>query len=56
MGIGALQHKCDSQAGLVEAFGGLLAKGNTKETVMLKKIIVIKKAWLATIERNNKSK
>jgi hypothetical protein len=32
--IRALQCKCDSQAGMVEAFKGLLAKGDTKEKVI----------------------
>jgi hypothetical protein len=33
-GIGALQHKSNYQAGMVEAFRGLLAKGDIEEKAM----------------------
>ncbi len=56
MGIRALQHKCDSQVSVVEAFGGLLTKGDAKEKAMLKKIVVIEETWFTTIEKINKCK
>ncbi len=55
-GIRALQRKCDSQVGLVEAYRGILAEIDTQENAMLKKYVVTKEAWHATIQRNNKCK
>ncbi len=55
-GIGASQHKCDYQVGMVEAFRGLLVEGDVEERAMLKKFVAAKKAWLATIKRSNKCK
>jgi len=43
-GIGASQHKCDYQVGMVEAFGGLLVEGDVEERAMLKKFVAAKKA------------
>jgi hypothetical protein len=41
---------------MVEAFRGLLAKGDIEEKAMLKKFATAKEAWFATIERSNKCK
>jgi hypothetical protein len=55
-GIGALQHKCGSQARMVEAFKGLRAKGDVEENAMLKKYVIAKEAWFAVNEWSNKCK
>lgn len=53
MAIGVLQQKCDSQIGMVEAFGNLLKAREDEHIIVFKNSKVTNDPWFATTEKNN---